>query len=70
MGRHGRLGRVKKKLPGAASKIRIGGGRTITATPQDRYEMFLSALGGRLPSPTRCRQIHRRGTRGDDSSGS
>ena len=45
MGKRGRLERVAKHVRNAPAEIGIGKGRSIIVTPQDRYDMFLSALG-------------------------
>lgn len=45
MGKRSRLERVAKHAPSAPAEIGIGKGRSIIVTPQDRFDMFLSALG-------------------------
>jgi hypothetical protein len=43
-GKHVRLKRIEKETT-RATELSIGGGRSIVVTPEDRYEMFRSALG-------------------------
>jgi hypothetical protein len=44
-GRHGRLKRIESHYPGPR-ELRVGGGRTIMTTWEDRYEMLLAAIRG------------------------